>query len=120
MEQIRQYEIIYTEAAAQDIEEKADYIAAQFCDPDLAENWYFRLKADLQKQLSTFPLKYPLYDVEPWNQRGSRLLRHLGMPHIRFHDTRHPYVKYKAKNFLNFFAVPEPIVNCNYNPMLVC
>lgn len=25
MEQIRQYEIIYTEAAAQDIEEKADY-----------------------------------------------------------------------------------------------
>ena len=72
MEQIRQYEIIYTEAAAQDIEEKADYIAAQFCDPDLAENWYFRLKADLQKQLSTFPLKYPLYDVEPWNQRGIR------------------------------------------------
>lgn len=72
MEQIRQYEIIYTEAVAQDIEEKADYIAAQFCDSGLAENWYFRLKADLQKQLSTFPLKYPLYDVEPWNQRGIR------------------------------------------------
>ena len=65
MEQTRQYEIIYTEAAAQDIEEKADYIAAQFCDSGLAENWYFRLKADLQEQLSTFPLKYPLYDVEP-------------------------------------------------------
>lgn len=72
MEQTRQYEIIYTEAAAKDIEEKADYIAAQFCDPDLAENWYFRLKADLQEQLSTFPLKYPLYDVDPWNQRGIR------------------------------------------------
>jgi len=72
MEQIRRYEIIYTETAVQDIEEKADYIAVQFRDPDLAENWYLRLKEDLQKQLSTFPLKYPLYHVEPWNQRGIR------------------------------------------------
>ena len=48
------------------------------------------------------------------------LLKRAGLPNIRFHDLRHPYVKYKAKNFLNFFAVPEPIVNCNYNPMLVC
>ena len=48
------------------------------------------------------------------------LLKRAGLPSIRFHDLRHPYVKYKAKNFLNFFAVPEPIVNCNYNPMLVC
>ncbi len=72
MEQIRRYEILYTETAVQDIEEKADYIAVQFHDPDLAESWYLRLKEDLQKQLSTFPLKYPLYDVEPWNQRGIR------------------------------------------------
>lgn len=72
MEQIRRYEIVYTETAARDIEEKADYIAAQFHDPYLAEDWYLRLKKDLQNQLSTLPLKYPLYDVEPWNQRGIR------------------------------------------------
>ena len=72
MEQIQRYEIIYTEAAAQDIEEKADHIATQFCDPELAETWYFRLKADIQKNLATFPLKFPLYDVEPWNKRGIR------------------------------------------------
>ena len=66
MGQIQRYEIIYTEAAVQDIEEKADYIAAQFSDPELAENWYFRLTADIQKNLA------PLYGVEPWNERGIR------------------------------------------------
>lgn len=49
-----------------------------------------------------------------------KLVTSIGLPDARLHDLRHPYVKYKAKNFLNFFAVPEPIVNCNYNPMLVC
>ena len=64
MGQIQRYEIIYTEAAVQDIEEKADYIAAQFSDPELT--------ADIQKNLATFPLKFPLYGVEPWNERGIR------------------------------------------------
>ena len=54
MAQIPQYKIVYTESAIQDIEEKADYIAAQFHDPDLAEEWYFRLKFEIQKQLTTF------------------------------------------------------------------
>ena len=49
-----------------------------------------------------------------------KIVASIGLPDARLHDLRHPYVKYKAKNFLNFFAVPEPIVNCNYNPMLVC
>lgn len=72
MGQIQRYEIVYTEAAARDIEEKADHIATQFRDPELAENWYFRLRASIQKDLATFPLKFPLYDVEPWNERGIR------------------------------------------------
>ena len=28
-----------------------------------------------------------------------QLLRHMGMPHMRFHDTRHPNVKPKTKSF---------------------
>lgn len=36
MEQIKRYEIVYTETAAQDIEDKTDYIAVQLRDPDLA------------------------------------------------------------------------------------
>lgn len=37
MEQIPKYKVIYTENAVQDIEEKADYIAAQFRDSKLIE-----------------------------------------------------------------------------------
>lgn len=72
MEQIRQYKIVYTEAAVRDIEEKADYVAAQFRDSSLAEGWYFRLRTDIQKQLTTLPLKYQIYDVKPWSERGIR------------------------------------------------
>ena len=32
-----------------------------------------------------------------------QLIRHLEMPHIRFHDLRHPYVKPTTKKFLSFF-----------------
>lgn len=73
MDEIRQYKIIYTETAIRDIEEKADYIAVQFRDLDLAETWYLRLRAEIQQDLSTFPRKYPACHVEPWGSRGIRL-----------------------------------------------
>lgn len=72
MEQIPKYKVIYTENAVQDIEEKADYIAAQFRDPELAEHWYRNLRASIQEQLTTFPYKFQPYNVEPWIQRGIR------------------------------------------------
>ena len=37
MEQIPRYNVVYAESAIRDIEEKADYIAAQFRDSELAE-----------------------------------------------------------------------------------
>lgn len=74
MDGIERYNIIYTETAIEDIGGKADYITYQLRDPDLAETWYLRLCDDIQRNLSTFPFKYPQYDVEPWNQRGIRLL----------------------------------------------
>ena len=70
MEGIEQYSIIYTEAAVVDIEEKADYIAFQLHDPELAETWYQRLRGSIQKELSTFPLKYSPYNVTPWKEKG--------------------------------------------------
>lgn len=73
MEQIQQYEIAYTETSILDMEEKADYIALQLHDPVLAERWYLRLRKAIQEDLTSFPLKYPLYDVSPWNERGVRL-----------------------------------------------
>lgn len=73
MDGIQRYEIFYTQTAIEDIDEKVDYIMFQLHDPNLAETWYFRLRNLIQDGLSSFPLKYPLYDVEPWRERGIRL-----------------------------------------------
>ena len=73
VDSVQRYKISYTQAAAEDIEEKADYIAFQLHDLALSEVWYERLKVQFQENLSTFPLKYPLYDVSPWREQGVRL-----------------------------------------------
>jgi toxin ParE1/3/4 len=72
VEEIKRYNIVYTETAIQDIEEKWDYIADQFRDMILADRWYERLRSAIWQDLTTFPMKYPLYDVEPWRERGVR------------------------------------------------
>lgn len=66
------YQIIYTEFAAREIEEKADYIAFNFHDPVLAETWYLRLKAEISNDLTQFPYKYPLYHAKKWSTKGVR------------------------------------------------
>lgn len=73
MDGIRRYKIFYTQTASDDIEMKADYIAFQLQDPSLSETWYLRLRDLIQENLSVFPLKYPLYDAEPWRGQGVRL-----------------------------------------------
>ena len=73
MDSIQRYEIFYTQTAIEDIGEKADYIAYQFHDVELAEKWYLRLRKLIQENLSAFPLKYALYDVAPRNAKGIRL-----------------------------------------------
>lgn len=62
----KKYRIIYTESAVRDMEEKADYISLSLRDPDLAETWYFRLRAEILKDLTQFPCKYPLYHMQKW------------------------------------------------------
>ena len=72
MDGIQQYKIFYTQTATEDIDEKADYISFQLHDLDLAEKWYFRLRELILENLSTFPLKYPPYNEEPWKSKGVR------------------------------------------------
>ena len=55
----RKYRIIYTESAIRDMEEKVDYISLNLHDPGLAETWYLRLRAEILKDLTQFPYKYP-------------------------------------------------------------
>lgn len=72
MSDIQHYQIIYTESAVTDIEEKADYISFQLQEPSLSERWYLRLREVIRTNLATFPYKFPVYDVEPWNGKGIR------------------------------------------------
>ena len=44
------------------------YIMQQYRDTALAERWYNRFRALLQENLTAFPAKYSLYDVEPWSK----------------------------------------------------
>ena len=74
MEQIQRYNIVYTETAVLDMEEKADYIAYELRDTFLAETWYLRLRDAIQQDLSTFPFKYGVYTRAPWNENGIRLM----------------------------------------------
>ena len=68
----QRYKIFYTSTAEQDITEKLMYIMQQYRDTALAERWYNRLRALIQENLTAFPAKYPLYDVEPWSAAGIR------------------------------------------------
>ena len=68
----QRYKIFYTSTAEQDITEKLMYIMQQYRNTVLAERWYNRLRALIQENLTVFPAKYPLYDVEPWSSAGIR------------------------------------------------
>lgn len=68
----KKYRIFYTEAAIRDMEEKADYISLNFHDPGLAEIWYLRLRAEILKELTQLPYKYPRYHIQKWNAKGIR------------------------------------------------
>ena len=62
------YKIFYTSTAERDITEKLMYIMQQYRNTVLAERWYNRLRALIQENLTAFPAKYPLYDVELWSK----------------------------------------------------
>ena len=61
----QRYKTFYTSAAERDITEKLMYIMQQYRNTALAERWYNRLRTLIQENLTVFPAKYPLYDVEP-------------------------------------------------------
>ena len=66
MDELKQYKIVYTEAAEEDIFSKAEYIEKAYHDSDLAFKWYTRLRTQIQKDLSFLPYKYQSYDVGVW------------------------------------------------------
>ena len=49
MNELKQYKIVYTEAAEEDIFSKAEYIEKAYHDSDLAFKWYTRLRTQIRK-----------------------------------------------------------------------
>ena len=52
VDELKQYKIVYTEAAEEDIFSKAEYIEKVYHDSGLAYKWYTRLRSQIQKDLS--------------------------------------------------------------------
>jgi toxin ParE1/3/4 len=67
------YEIIYTEDALQDLEGIYQYISQTLLEPSIAEKQADRIM-DAVDSLESMPLRFRLYEHEPWHSKGLRVL----------------------------------------------
>ncbi|HHV14966.1 MAG TPA: type II toxin-antitoxin system RelE/ParE family toxin [Gelria sp.] len=68
---MRQYEVIITPAAENDLQEIFTYIATELLEPQTAINLCDRIEQEILK-LDTMPYRHALYKKEPWFSRGLR------------------------------------------------
>lgn len=67
------YEVVYTAEAEQDLRNIYEYIAFHLLNTEAAKNQTNRI-VNAIKKLNTMFLRYKLYDKEPWNSMGLRML----------------------------------------------
>ena len=67
------HDIFYTAKAWNDLEEIYEYIALQLQEPVIAQRMYNSIVSAIHS-LDTFPLRYALFENEPWKSRGLRKL----------------------------------------------
>lgn len=65
------YVIEYTESAMQDIRNIYGYISKTLLEPELASNQTQRIMKEI-RSLEEMPMRYRLYDDEPWHSKGLR------------------------------------------------
>ena len=65
------WSVSYSEEAKQDIRDIYEYIAFELLSPDTANAQYRRIIEAIRK-LDEMPLRFPLYQEEPWNGLGMR------------------------------------------------
>ncbi len=80
------FDVFYTANARSDLTGIFEYIAFDIIEPLTAQKLYSEIVAAV-RSLETFPLRFPLYDNEPWRSRGLR--------------------KMPVKNYLVFYTVNE-------------
>ena len=65
------WRIVYSSQARQDLRSVFEYIANELCAPDTAANQARRIMKSI-RDLEEMPLRYRLYEDEPWNRMGLR------------------------------------------------
>lgn len=67
------YKIIFTEESEQDLVNVYSYIAMDLLVPETAKNQINRIMNAI-KDLDALPFRHKLYQDEPWNSKGLRVL----------------------------------------------
>lgn len=67
------YEVVYTVEAEKDLRNIYEYIAFQLLNPVAAKNQTNRIM-NAVKRLNTMFMRYKVYDKEPWESIGLRIL----------------------------------------------
>lgn len=68
-----EWKVVYTEQAERDLRSIFEYIAFSLLEPEIAKNQSRRIM-DTVAKLNDMPLRYPLYQKEPWHSKGLRVL----------------------------------------------
>jgi len=67
------WKVVYTEQAEQDLRGIYEYIAFSLLEPEIAKNQTRRIM-DAVAKLNQMPLRYRLYEKDPWHSKGLRVL----------------------------------------------
>ena len=68
-----EWKVVYTEQAERDLHSIFEYIAFSLLEPQIAKKQSRRIM-DAVANLNKMPLRYPLYEKEPWHSKGLRVL----------------------------------------------
>ena len=70
---MKEWKIVYTEQAERDLRSIFEYIAFSLLEPEIARNKSRRIM-DAISRLNNMPLRFHLYEKEPWHSKGLRVL----------------------------------------------
>lgn len=70
---MKEWKVVYTEQAASDLRGIHDYLAFALLEPEIAKNLTRRILNSVVK-LNEMPMRYPLFEKEPWHSKGLRVL----------------------------------------------
>ena len=67
------YNVIYSAESRQDLRDIYKYIAHELMEPDIAAGQANRIMKAI-RSLDEMPMRYRLYEDEPWHSRGMRIM----------------------------------------------